>query len=172
MLLICSIRNEVVALVDGASLIHPTTHYFFLPNVYWHIKYISNSDEMELIRWLPEKNLPDCAGFLFVFKAQQQAQSGLCNWCCNAEDGQIYQQGGKFFDRNHLKARSVSLKQESNPPKVKKTNWLLLVQSFGIGIAVGLTVLQTLFTGTGCLRWSSVEITWLSVAVFLWSSYL
>ena len=28
------------------------------------------------------------AGFLFVFKAQQQAHSGLCNCFCNAEDEQ------------------------------------------------------------------------------------
>jgi inorganic pyrophosphatase len=28
------------------------------------------------------------AGFLFVFKARQQAHSELCNCCCNVEDGQ------------------------------------------------------------------------------------
>jgi predicted nucleic acid-binding protein len=28
------------------------------------------------------------AGLLFVFKAQQQAHSELCNCCCNTEDGQ------------------------------------------------------------------------------------
>jgi hypothetical protein len=34
---------------------------------------------------LPEKKIPDCAEFLFRFKARQQAHSELCNGWCNAE---------------------------------------------------------------------------------------
>jgi len=31
--------------------------------------------------------VPDCAGFLFVFKAWQPAHSKLCKGCHNTEDG-------------------------------------------------------------------------------------
>jgi len=51
---------------------------------------------------LPEKKIPDCAGFLFGFKAQQQAHSELCNCWGNAEAEQKDQQDGIFFDRNRL----------------------------------------------------------------------
>ena len=40
------------------------------------------SDPVEVLpgfRRLSEKNLPDCTGFLFVFKARYQAHSELCN---------------------------------------------------------------------------------------------
>jgi hypothetical protein len=51
---------------------------------------------------LPEKKMPDGAGFLFAFKARQQAHSGLCNGWRNAEGEQRDQQDGIFFDRNRL----------------------------------------------------------------------
>jgi len=51
---------------------------------------------------LPEKKIPDCAGFLFGFKARKQAHSELCNCWSNAEAGQKDQQDGIFFDRNRL----------------------------------------------------------------------
>ncbi len=55
-----------------------------------------------LLRRLPEKMIPDCAGFLFGFKARQQAHSELCNGWGNAEAGHKDQQDGIFFDRNRL----------------------------------------------------------------------
>jgi hypothetical protein len=51
---------------------------------------------------LPEKNIPNGAGFLFGFKARRQAHSELCNCRRNAEAEQKDQQGGMFFDRNRL----------------------------------------------------------------------
>jgi len=54
------------------------------------------------IRRLPEKKIPDCAGFLFGFKARQQAHGELCNCWGNAEAEQKDQQDGIFFDRNRL----------------------------------------------------------------------
>jgi len=55
-------------------------------------------------RRLPEKKIPDCAGFLFGFKARQQGHSELCNCWGNAEGEQKDQQDGIFFDRNRLSA--------------------------------------------------------------------
>jgi len=51
---------------------------------------------------LPEKKIPDCTGFLFGFKARQQAHSELCNCWGNAEAEQKDQQDDIFFDRNRL----------------------------------------------------------------------
>jgi hypothetical protein len=45
---------------------------------------------------LPEKKMPDGAGFLFAFKARQQAHSGLFNCWRNAEGDQKDQQDGNF----------------------------------------------------------------------------
>jgi len=56
---------------------------------------------------LPEKKIPDCAGFLFGFKARQQAHSELCNCWGNAEAEQKDQQDGIFFDRNRLSAAAA-----------------------------------------------------------------
>ncbi len=50
---------------------------------------------------MPEKNSPDCAGFLLDFKARELAHSELCNCYRNAEIEQKDQQGGLFFNRNH-----------------------------------------------------------------------
>jgi len=58
---------------------------------------------------LPEKKIPDCAGFLFGFKARQQAHSELCNCWGNAEAEQKDQQDGIFFDRNRLSSRRGTL---------------------------------------------------------------
>jgi hypothetical protein len=55
---------------------------------------------------LPEKKIPDCAEFLFGFKALQQAHSELCNGWRNAEAEQKHQQDGRFFDRNRLSCLS------------------------------------------------------------------
>jgi hypothetical protein len=57
---------------------------------------------------LPEKKIPDCAGFLFGFKARQQAHSELCNGWRNAEAEQKDQQDGRFFDRNRLSTTRVT----------------------------------------------------------------
>jgi len=51
---------------------------------------------------LPKKKIADCAGFLFGFKAREQAHSELCNCWGNAEAEQKDQQDGIFFDRNRL----------------------------------------------------------------------
>ncbi len=56
----------------------------------------------QVLRRLPEKKIPDCAGFLIGFKARQQAHSALCNGWGNAEAGQKDQQDGILFDRNRL----------------------------------------------------------------------
>ena len=40
------------------------------------------------LRSCPEISCRYRVAMLFVFKAQQEAHSGLCNSCCNAEDGQ------------------------------------------------------------------------------------
>jgi hypothetical protein len=48
-------------------------------------------------RRLPEKNIPDCAGFLFGFKARRRAHSELCHWLRNAEAEQKDQQDGYVF---------------------------------------------------------------------------
>jgi len=52
--------------------------------------------------------MPDCAGFLFGFKARQQAHSELCNCWGNAEAEQKDQQDGIFFDRNRLKSAPLN----------------------------------------------------------------
>jgi len=57
---------------------------------------------------LPEKKMPDCAGFLFGFKALQQAHSEPCNCWGNAEAEQKDQQDGIFFDRNRLRPDAVT----------------------------------------------------------------
>ena len=46
---------------------------------------ITNKDIAEALGGLPEEKIPDCAGFLFGFKARQQAHSELCNCWGNAE---------------------------------------------------------------------------------------
>ena len=53
--------------------------------------------------------MPDCAGFLFGFKARQQAHSKLCNCWRNTEAGQKDQQDGIFFDRNRLNPAILSV---------------------------------------------------------------
>jgi hypothetical protein len=58
---------------------------------------------LRILRRLPEKNIPNGAGFLFGFKARRQVHSELCNCRRNAEAEQKDQQGGMFFDRNRLK---------------------------------------------------------------------
>ncbi len=63
------------------------------------------------IRRLPENKIPDCAGFLFGFKARKQAHSELCNCWSNAEAGQKDQQDGIFFDRNRLSAAAEALER-------------------------------------------------------------
>ena len=52
--------------------------------------------------------MSDCVGFLFGFKAREQAHSVLCNCWRNAEAGQKDQLDGIFFDRNRLKFKSSS----------------------------------------------------------------
>jgi hypothetical protein len=49
---------------------------------------------------LLEKNRPDCAGFLFGFKARRRAHSEPYNCRRNAEAEQKDQQDGMLFDRN------------------------------------------------------------------------
>jgi hypothetical protein len=49
-----------------------------------------------------KKNIPDCAGFLFGFKARRRAHSELCTCRRNAEAAQKDQQNSMFFDRNRL----------------------------------------------------------------------
>ena len=57
----------------------------------------------EKLRRLPEKNIPECAGFSFVFKARQPAHSKLCNGWHNAEDARKDKPAGMFFDRNRFR---------------------------------------------------------------------
>jgi len=56
----------------------------------------------KIFRRLAEKNVPDCVGFSFIFKAQKWAHSWLCKHFCNTEDGRKDKQAGTFFDRNRL----------------------------------------------------------------------
>jgi putative flippase GtrA len=83
---------------------------------------------MPQVRQVPEKNIPDCAGFLFGFKARRQAHSELCNGRRNAEAEQKDKQGGTFFDRN----------RPSLPDGRRRSSFSLLLQYARFGV-VGLS---------------------------------
>jgi len=77
------------------------------------------------LRRLPKKNIPECAGFSFVFKARQPAHSKLCNGWHNAEDGRKDKQAGMFFDRNRLIFRGaypmkVNVDIDMSPEELRK----------------------------------------------------
>jgi len=58
------------------------------------------------LRRLPEKHVPECAGFSYAFKARRPAHSKLCNGWRNAEGGRKDRQAGICFDRNRLRPLS------------------------------------------------------------------
>jgi len=85
----------------GALLVAGSTHE---PEERWMLQILAE------LRRLPEKDIPDCAGFSFAFKARQPAHSALCNSWRNAEGGRKDKQAGISFDKNCLRPAHAQLR--------------------------------------------------------------
>jgi len=77
---------------------------------------------------LTEKQVPECAGYSYAFKAFHPAHSKLWYGWRNAEGGRKDKQAGICFDRNRLNRQVVhSLGDDPMPP------WLCVLERLLVG---------------------------------------
>ena len=72
------------------------------------ITFATGAGLLPIFRRLSEKNLLDCPGFLFIFKARYQTHSELRNCLGDAEDGQKDKSVSEVINSATVTARSIN----------------------------------------------------------------